>query len=125
MAKKQKVLNLDELFSNSQPIKVVYQKKSYEFSRPIDLTPSQLSKFEKLSKKMVSLGDLEKAPDEYTEEDADFVEGVLDDLIVTICEDFPVKDLPFMAKVYLISNYQDEIAAEEDDPKVDAETMKD
>jgi hypothetical protein len=104
-----KVLNIDELFSKTKPIVVIFGGREYDFSRPIDLSPSQLTKFERLSKKMTSLGQLEKEPGDYTDEDAEFVEEILDDLILTICEDFPVKTLPFMAKVYIITNYQNEI----------------
>jgi len=108
-----KTLNLDQLFYSAKPIKVIFDGKAYELCRPIDLTPEQLALFERLSKKMTTLGELEKEPGEYSNDDANFVEGVLDDIIKVISPDFPVESLPFMAKVYVITNYQDELANED------------
>ena len=86
--------------------------------RPADLSPEQLYKFDQLSKKVSRLDQMGNGPDGISEEDAKFVEEMMDGILGLACPTLPLDEIPFMAKVMVVSNYKEEIS--ESDPKAEA-----
>lgn len=108
-----RTLDLDALFTSKKPIIVKFLGQEFPMVRPVDLTPDQLYQFERLSKKMSKLEALDKKEEDFSGEDTKFIEETLNELILLVCPTMPVEKLPFMAKVYVIANYKDEIAKDD------------
>lgn len=95
------VLNLDDLFGQGNAIKVLWQERTYEFLRPEAFGAAETLRLAKLRR---TIGDLHDAGGDAPEV-ADELEAHLDKLLTTLCTGFPVKEVPFPAKLYALNFY--------------------
>lgn len=97
----QKVLNLDELFGQDRPVVVMWQGKRHEFMRMAAIGPREALRFEKM---MGRAQQLSQVSDPSADESAE-IEGIYDEMIGTLCPDFPIQDLKFLQKLFVVDFY--------------------
>ena len=97
------ILNLDELFGTSRPIKVNYQGNVYELVRPEAFNPVQYQQFSKMQAKYGKLQNLEK-----NLEDPSKLDDAMDGLIKLMCPELLKLGLPFAFKAKILEFYWNE-----------------
>jgi hypothetical protein len=101
MSDDNKVLNLDELFGEARAVKVRWQEKEYELLRMEALGPRQANEFERLGQKAKNL----QVQSEMSDDQAEKIDELFTAMIRMLCADFPVSDVPFMAKMRMVQFY--------------------
>ena len=92
-----KVLNLDELFGEDRPVVVRWQGREYALLRLAAFSPKEIREFEAMQGQAVKLQDA-KADNEQ-------VMALFDRMLLTLCKELPVAEMPFMAKTRVITFY--------------------
>jgi hypothetical protein len=98
-------LDLDELFGQAQAVKVVHNGREYELLKLDALGPRQAVKIQKMQKKAQVLQSL---GEQITEEQSLEIEKIFEDIILMLCEDFPVKEITFAKKLRIVMYYMEE-----------------
>jgi len=106
------VLNLDELFGQTKPIKVRWQGVEYELRRPENLGPVEIARNEKLGKRHETLtkrvGERGFANNEAAQTE---LGKVLNELISILCPELAKAKLPFAAQLKVLDFYDAEVIA--------------
>lgn len=106
MAEGKHVLNLDDVFGVTQTPKVRWQGREYGMLLPEALGPRDFLKYDKLKESAQSLqGTPEKA---MTEEQTQDLENFTQDLLAILAPDLAKQGLPFMARVRVLSFYNEQ-----------------
>ena len=114
------VIDLDDLFGQGDAVIIKFGGKEYPMCRPIDLDPRQLQQFQKLSARVAKLQQIDDDA-EFSDEDADYVEETINDILLMVSPKMPVDKMPFMAKVYVLNIYKQEISEVDDEAKKESE----
>jgi len=104
------VLNLDELFGVARPIKVVFDRRTYEMVRPEALSPKGFVQWDKLVKRAMQLQ--VGADDEMTDEMTEELEAVISMAIYMACPELEKAGLSFPQKMSVLNFYAEEVKPE-------------
>lgn len=107
---KKAVLNLDEFFGQTEPVKVRWNKAEYELKRPEAMGPVELVKFSKLHQRITALNGVRE---ELTETEARELRALAADMLTTICPELGNAGLPFMAQMRVVTFYAEQIQGDE------------
>lgn len=108
---KNKVLNLDEVFGQDRPIKVKWQGREYELLRLEAFSPRQIQALGKMQEAAQKLSTHTQPPPNtsYLGEEQDTkIEQLFDEMLSTLCKDLPLNEMPFLAKMRIITFYIEE-----------------
>ena len=107
MADKQNnVLDLQQLFGQSQSIKVKCRDgKTYELMRMDAITPKEAVRFQKLQ---VRASSIQKAGQNMSNEQAADLTIIFDELLSILCKDLPLKQMEYLEKVTVINFYMEQ-----------------
>jgi|CXWL01.1.fsa_nt_gi hypothetical protein len=100
-----KKLNLDELFGQSNSVKVTQGGRDYELMRIEALGPKQAVQLQKMQKKADGLKLLNE---EMTDQQALDMESTFDDMIRMLCPDFPIGEITFLMKMRILTFYMEQ-----------------
>lgn len=100
---KGKILDLDELFGQARAVKVRWLGKEYELLKLEGISPRQSVKFQQMQMRANVLQNAEG-----TDEQADEVEKLLNEMLKMLCAELPVETIPFMAKTRVMGFYIEE-----------------
>ncbi len=105
------VLNLDELFGASRPIKVEWQGVRYSLRRPEAMGPAEIVKLERLQERYEALG--AATAQDGVEPHIVEIEGCVDDMIGIWSEELAAQHLPFLAKTKIMQFWLEQVHADE------------
>ena len=102
-----RVLNLDEMFGQDRPVKVLWGGREYELLRLEAFSPRQIHALGKLQGEAARLG--ANAPKGADAPDVDAEIGALfDEMLAVLCKELPLSTMPFLAKTRIITFYIEE-----------------
>lgn len=106
MADNKNVLDLNALFGQGKTVKVKARNgRIYELLRMEAISPREAVRFQRLQSKAARL---QGAGEELSDEQADELVGVFDDLLTILCADLPVTEMEFMEKMAVIQFYMEQ-----------------
>jgi hypothetical protein len=100
------ILDLDELFGQARAVKVRWKSQEYELLRMEGIDPKQAMRFQKMQRKAMSLQNI--SADDFSDEDAEKLEELFDDMLKVLCKNLPLTEMPFLAKTNIIMFYVEE-----------------
>jgi hypothetical protein len=103
-----KVLNLDELFGQARAVKLRWHGREYELLRMEGIGPKQATQFNALYLRAGKMQNALTDGTDVTEEQAEEVDEILARMLKILCADFPVEDVPFLAKMRAIQFYMEQ-----------------
>jgi hypothetical protein len=114
-----RILNLDELFGQTQVIQIKWQGRIYDLRRPEALDPIDFVRYEKLQTRMNQLqtGSQGNPQEDLTEEQATEFKLIMDDMTRLLCPDLHAAKLPFVAQFRVLVHYSDTLAKEREEAK--------
>lgn len=101
---KRKALDLDELFGQARAVKVKWSGKEYELVRIEALGPKSISRFQGLQNKTSQLQMLSLNADITDEQDKEIID-LFNEMLLMLCKDLPVLEMPFAAKSKCLEFY--------------------
>ncbi|MBI5035564.1 MAG: hypothetical protein HZB51_34160 [Chloroflexi bacterium] len=108
-----KIYNLNELMGGSEPVRVSYDDKVYELTRPASFSPLQDFKYAKLiaeyRRTALKLEGKSKA-NLSDEKVAELFEQLVDKMLLVLCPESDIATLPFNLKLKAIDLYNKETA---------------
>ncbi len=104
------VLNLDELFGASRPIKVVWKGVEYHLRRPEGMGPVEIVRLEHLRERHAALDAAAKT--DGVEPYMLQIEECVDEMIAVLSTELARQKLPFLAKTNVLEFWIGEIDAE-------------
>ena len=106
----QRVLNLDEVFGQDRPVKVLWQGREYELLRLDAFSPRQIHALGSLQEAAARLGSKEPKATDAPDADADAeIEALFDGMLKVLCAELPLDRMPFLAKTRIITFYIEEM----------------
>ena len=95
------MLDLDELFGQARGIKVIWEKAEYQLTLPEAFGARETMRLSALHRKAGALQML----DDLTPEQAQELERLLDEILRILCQELPVGEIPFVAKLRALTFY--------------------
>lgn len=115
MAKKnQQLLNLDEVFGATQELKVKWAGKTHFLTPPAELGARQIIEWERLTKRINAMAEIPEEEFESEVEELEQIEEVAIEALRVIGPTLPIEQIPFMARLRIISWYTEQISGEEE-----------
>lgn len=108
MSTDKKVLDLDELFGEARAIKIKWGGKEYELLRMEALSPRSISRFQGLQRRTHALQSEVTGGGELSEESNQEIMRMFDEMLMMLCESFPVNTMPFAYKAKVLEFYIEE-----------------
>ena len=105
MSDDKRVLNLDEVFGQDRPVKVVWKGREYELLRLEAFSPREIQKFASMQASAQKLSGM--SDQQSPEADAE-ISALFDEILSALCKDLPLGDMPFLAKTRIITFYIEE-----------------
>lgn len=96
------VLNLDDLFGKSRPVRVVFKGVEYELLRPESLSPAQYSDWLRLQKQVEVIRAKGK---DLTEKDFQEWDGLLSEVLGMLCQKFVAAEPSFQVRSKALEFY--------------------
>ncbi len=96
------VLNLDELFGQSNPVEVIHNQRRYEFIRPEGLSPEQYTEWIDLQKKIEVL---QQTAGQLSTEQSKEWDMLVTRVIELLCPAFAALNLPFSYRTKVLEFY--------------------
>lgn len=114
--KAENVLNLDEVFGQSQPIFVKWEGVKHQLISPRDLGAKQIVEWERLTEEIKGKP---AGEDELPDMNPDELEDAVSRAIFVIGPTLPIDSMPFLAKLRTLEWYIGQVTPEElkEDPK--------
>jgi hypothetical protein len=105
MADNLRILNLDEVFGQDRPVKVLWGGREYELLRLEAFSPRQIHALGKLqgAAARLSEGGMQNAEGSDAE-----IEALFDEMLAVLCKELPLATMPFLAKTRIITFYIEE-----------------
>lgn len=100
MSEARKVLNLDELFGDAQTLDVRHEGMTYQLPRLKTLSPKKWQRFQDLGKQAGRLKDIK--PQDATGREVEGVERLLDQMLMLLCKDLPLKPLAWWQRWLMV-----------------------
>lgn len=101
MADEKKVLNLDEVFGQDRPIKVVWKGDEYALHRFTALSVAEVLKFQKMRREAARL----QIMDEITDERSRAIEDLFNAMLAMIGPELPLAEIPYVMKPSILAFY--------------------
>lgn len=114
MAEEKRVLNLDEVFGQDRPVKVIWNQREYELLRLEAFSPKEIQKFSALQARAQKLS---ATPSQHPpnaesanlgEEQEREISALFDEMLRALCSELPLDSMPFLAKTRIITFYIEE-----------------
>jgi hypothetical protein len=102
MSKTKRTLNLDELFGAAKDLIVLWGDRQHTLRHPTSMGPADVMKLQQLQAAHAAL----------TAEDGEALEGVVSEIIAMIAPTLASQNLPFFAKMRILTFYEEELKAE-------------
>lgn len=100
------VLDLNELFGQAKVVKVKARDgRTYELLKMEAISPREAVRFQRLQ---VRAARLQGASEELTDDQADELTSIFDDLLTILCAELPVKTMQFAEKMAVIQFYMEQ-----------------
>lgn len=110
---KNRILDLDDLLGQNKSVKVKWHTKEYALLTVEAISPKQAVQFQRMQEKTIKLqtpkanGDASKNAD-VTDDDAAQLEALVDEMLIMLCSELPIGEIPFGGKMRILNFYMEE-----------------